>query len=220
MVGSNSLPLDSLLLHVGDSVNLTEKIRNDRHEKKGEIILKLRLEQLNDVDSKPAIEAGFSHATFEVTAIKLTDLRHTDSNFGFTKVSRPFVTFTWSDAPKYTTNRDSRPYKGGVIFDHLTFERSGCTPTHIKDYDINVDVFDQSTIGSQPQLVGSALIGLDEVRLNETTALEVDLTKNGNVAGTVTVFVSVNNSMTALQLHAHHLNELSPRSKEEGRRWS
>ena len=79
-----------------------------------------------------------------------------------------------------------------------------------------MDVFDQSTIGSQPQLVGSALIGLDEVRLNETTALEVDLTKNGNVAGTVTVFVSVNNSMTALQLHAHHLNELSPRSKEEG----
>ena len=69
--------------------------------------MKLRLEQLNDVDSKPAVEAGFSHATFEVTAIKLTDLRHTDSNFGFTKVSRPFVTFTWSDAPKYTTNRDS-----------------------------------------------------------------------------------------------------------------
>ena len=34
MVGSNSLPLDSLLLHVGDSVNLTEQIRNENMRKK------------------------------------------------------------------------------------------------------------------------------------------------------------------------------------------
>ena len=117
---------------------------------------------------------------------------------------------------KYSTNRDSKPYKGGIIFDHFTHYRHGCTPADIKDFDIFLDVFDQSSVSSKPTLVGSAVIGLDEVRLNETTALEVDLTKNGSVAGTVTVFVGVNNTMTDLQLHARRLNDLSPRGKEEG----
>ena len=79
LIGGNTIDLDSLLLHVDDSVNLTEHLRNDKHEKKGEMNLRLRLEQLNDVDTRPAIDIGFEHASFEVTAIKLMDLRHTDT---------------------------------------------------------------------------------------------------------------------------------------------
>lgn len=210
LVGMNTIELDSLLLHVGDEVNLFANLLDERHTKCGRAVVQLQLEQTNNVDVKPAIEEAFDSAVLGVSAIKLKDLRHTDATFS-SAVSKPFVSFTYADAPVYTTAKDSRPYKGGIIFEHLTFEKFDLTPAEVKDFDLHVEVWDKGMV--ENTLVGTAIIGLDEVRLNQTTSLEADIMKKGEVAGTITVFVLVDNSMTELQLNQRRIQELSPRSK-------
>jgi hypothetical protein len=211
LVGTNTIPLDSLLLHVGENINLTANLVDERHAKCGHATLQMHLEQINDVAHKSAIEEGFESAVLEVSAIKLTDLKHTNATFS-SKVNRPYVSFTYADAPPYCTTKDGRTHKDAIVYDHLTFERFDMTAADVKDCDFNVEVWDQGITGKT--LLGSAVIGLDEVRLNKTTPLVSDIMNDGSVAGTITLFVVLDDNLSDLQLKARRLDTLSPRSKD------
>ena len=211
--GECDIPLDILLLHIDNEVNLHADLVNEKGEKHGRISIEFKLEQWNDINEKNAVESGLDNGILEVKSMKFADMGHVDSTIS-SKVNHPFVKFHFNNSAVHETGHDIKPKdNASVFYDHLNYEFVGLTTEILKTSTMTIELFDAGTIKTYS--VGSCNVSLADVALNKDCMVHAVLKNNGIVAANASILVRVSDTLSEQEKRKHELANGSAANTEQ-----